>query len=55
MSNWTVAAFRGKLFRYTFTGQESSGQYRWLAGFTEPDRPSMIIGRIAEAPFEFIR
>jgi hypothetical protein len=55
VSNWTVAPFRGELFRYTFTGQESSGQNRWLAGFTEPDRPRRIIGRIAEAPLEFIR
>jgi hypothetical protein len=55
VSNWTVAPFRGELFRYTFTGQEPSGQNRWLAGFTEPDRPRMIIGRIAEAPLEFIR
>jgi len=55
VSNWTVAPFREELLRYTFTGQEPSGQYRWLAGFTEPGRSTMIIGRIAEVPFEFIQ
>jgi hypothetical protein len=28
MSNWTVTPVRAELLRYTFTGQESPGQYR---------------------------
>jgi hypothetical protein len=55
VSNRTVAPFRGELLRYMFTGQEPLGQYRWLAGFTEPGRSTMIIGQIAEAPFEFMQ
>jgi hypothetical protein len=55
MSNWTVAPFREDLLRYTFTGQAPSGQYHWLAGFTESGRSNIIIGQIAETPFDFIR
>jgi lysophospholipase L1-like esterase len=49
---WTVAPFRGEVFRYTFAGAEPPGGYRWLAAFTEPGT-WMIVGGIAQAPFTF--
>lgn len=50
--NWTVAPFSGEIFRYTFSGGEPVGQYRWLAAFTEAGTLN-IIGDIAQAPFIF--
>jgi lysophospholipase L1-like esterase len=52
VSGWTVAPFGGEIFRYTLTGEESPGSYRWLAGFTEPGTGT-IVGSIAQAPFTF--
>ena len=48
--NWTVAQFDEEIFRYTFSGSEPSGNYKWLAAFVEADH---IIGGIVEAPFSF--
>jgi lysophospholipase L1-like esterase len=52
LSAWPAVPFRAELFRYTFTGLESSGSYLWLAAFTEPGT-TMIVGTIAQAPFTF--
>jgi hypothetical protein len=53
LSNWTATPLPGEFVRYTFTGQETSGQYRWMAGFTGANMPLTIIGEIAEALFIF--
>ena len=50
--NWTVSSFTDMLFRYTFGGGEPSGNYRWLAAFTEPGTLN-ILGLIAQAAFTF--
>jgi hypothetical protein len=52
LSNWQAVSSRAELFRYTFTGVESSGSYRWLAAFTEPGT-TMLVGTVAQAPFTF--
>jgi len=52
VSNWTVAAFSGEVFRYTFSGGEPLGSYRWLAAFTEPGTLTFVTP-IVEAPFTF--
>ena len=52
VSTWPAVPFRAELFRYTFTGLESPGSYRWLAALTEPGTGA-IIGTIAQAPFTF--
>ena len=53
VSNWTVGPFSGEIFRYTFSGGEPSGSYRWRAYFTEPGT-SNIVGLVTEAPFTVI-
>lgn len=50
VSGWTVAPFRGEVFRHTLSGQELPGNYVWLAAFTEPGTGS-IVGTVAQAPF----
>jgi hypothetical protein len=55
LSNWTVNPFLREFVRHTFTGQETSGQYLWLAGFTEVNTPLTIIGETKEAPFTFTK
>jgi len=52
LNNWQAVPSRAELFRYTFTGVESPGSYRWLAAFTEPET-TMIVGTVAQAPFTF--
>jgi hypothetical protein len=52
LSGWTVTPWRAEVFRYTFTGTEPPGSYRWLAAFTEPGT-GMIVGAIAQAPLTF--
>jgi hypothetical protein len=53
LEQWPVAPARAEVFRYTFTGAEPPGNYRWLAAFVDPGT-GMIIGDIAQAPFTFI-
>jgi hypothetical protein len=50
VSGWTVAPFRGEVFRHTLSGQELPGNYVWLAAFTEPGTGS-IVGTVAQVPF----
>jgi len=52
LSAWPAVPARAELFRYTFTGPEPPGSYRWLAAFTEPGTGA-IVGTIAQAPFTF--
>jgi DNA-binding beta-propeller fold protein YncE len=52
VANWTVVPFAGELLRYTFSGGEPSGLYRWLAAFTAPGTVN-ILGTMAQAPFTF--
>jgi lysophospholipase L1-like esterase len=51
-ASWTVAPFRGEVFRDTFSGGELPGNYVWLAVFTEPET-GMFVGTIAQASFTF--
>jgi lysophospholipase L1-like esterase len=50
VSGWTVVPFRGEVFRHTLSAQELSGNYVWLAAFTEPGTGN-IVGAVARAPF----
>jgi lysophospholipase L1-like esterase len=50
VSGWTVVPFRGEVFRHTLSGQESPGNYVWLAAFTEPGTGN-IVGAVAQVPF----
>jgi hypothetical protein len=38
------------VFRHTLNAQELSGNYVWLAAFTEPGTGN-IVGAVARAPF----
>lgn len=57
VTNWTVTAFIGEIFRYTFSGREPPGTYSWYAAFTvpggNPAYESDRIGPIVSAPFSF--
>jgi lysophospholipase L1-like esterase len=50
LRQWPVVPFRAELFRYTFMGAETPGNYRWLAVFTEPGTGAMV-GTIAQTLF----
>jgi lysophospholipase L1-like esterase len=50
VSGWTVVPFRGEVFRHTLSAQELSGNYVWLAAFTEPGTGN-VVGAVARVPF----
>jgi len=50
LSDITLTAFNKELLRYTLTGEEPSGTYRWFGALTETGR-SRPIGEIVQAPF----
>jgi len=52
VSNWSVSAFSGPIFSYTFSGTEQAGSYVWLGAFTVPGTGGILRG-IMQAPFTF--
>jgi hypothetical protein len=50
--NFTVTPFNGQIFQYTFNGMEPTGNYTWLAAFSQPGTLNLFAG-IAQAPFPF--
>jgi lysophospholipase L1-like esterase len=53
LRRWTVVQFRAELLRYSFTGAELPGQYRWLTAFTEAGSET-VVGTVAETSFTFL-
>lgn len=50
VAGWPINSYSGQLFSYNFSAAEPSGDYAWLAFFTEPGTLNFI-GTIATAPF----
>ena len=54
VQSWPVSSFTGQIFQYTFSGGEPTGNYAWLAAFTQPGTLNFI-GSIFSVPFSFGR
>ena len=54
LRQWPVVPVWAEVFRYTLTGAELPGPYKWLAALTEPGTGT-IVGMTAHAPFRQLR